>query len=149
MYERNPLTGTILQVLTEELTGGRVIYRTYGATRSFESLLVNRYLPYRKAIPFVARCLRRVYEHGPAGLRPEAEAPAHTRRLIVSLATARCCYSSCASHARCSVSGYRIGWASRPIIGFSLLRAELRRTSSSPAKSQPYIHHRVGFGPIR
>jgi hypothetical protein len=81
MYERNPLTGTILQVLTEDLGGGRVIYRSYGATRSFESLLVNRYLPYRKAIPFAARCLRRIYEHGPAGMRPEAEAPAYTRRL--------------------------------------------------------------------
>ena len=64
MYERNRITGTVLQVLTEELYGGHVIYRTYGATVSFESLLVNRYLVYRKAIPFVARCLRKVYEMG-------------------------------------------------------------------------------------
>jgi hypothetical protein len=81
MYERNPITGTILQVLTDDLGGDRVIYRSFGATRSFESLLVNRYLPYRKAIPFVARCLRRVYEQGPAGLHPEAEARADTRCL--------------------------------------------------------------------
>ena len=39
MYERNQLTGTTLQVLTEQLDAVRVIYRTYGATRSFESLL--------------------------------------------------------------------------------------------------------------
>lgn len=81
MYERNRLTGTILQILTEEFDGGQVIYRTYGATHSFESLLVNRYWLYRTAIPFVTRCLRRAYEHGRAGIRPEAKAPAYTRRL--------------------------------------------------------------------
>jgi hypothetical protein len=81
MYERNRLTGTILQVLTEELDGGQVIYRTYGATHSFESLLVNCYWLYRKAISVVTRCLRRAHEHGPAGIRPEAKAPAYTRRL--------------------------------------------------------------------
>ncbi len=81
MYERNPVTGTVLQVLTEELDGGHVIYRTYGATKSFESLLVNRYLVYRKAIPFVARCLRKVYVLGSDGIRPEVGAPPHVRRL--------------------------------------------------------------------
>jgi hypothetical protein len=80
MYERNPLTGTILEILTEDLDGGQVIYRTYGATQSFESLVENRYWLYRKAIPFVTRCLRRVYEHGPSGIRPEAKAPGCTRR---------------------------------------------------------------------
>jgi len=81
MYERNRLTGTILQILTEELDGGQVIYRTYGVIRSFESLLVNRFWLCRNAIPFVARCLRRAYEHGRAGILPEAEAPAYTRRV--------------------------------------------------------------------
>lgn len=71
MYERNPLTGTILQILTEELDGGKVIYRTYGATASFDSLLVNRYPQYRKAIPFVARCLRRLHAEGESGIQPE------------------------------------------------------------------------------
>ena len=109
MYERNQLTGTILQILTEELDGGQVIYRTYGATRSFESLLVNRFWLYRTAIPFVARCLRRAYEHGRAGIRPEAEASAYTRRVYRTPGTARCCYSSCATHTGGSLSGYRIG----------------------------------------
>ena len=81
MYERNPLTGTILQVLTDDLAGGRVIYRTYRPTGSVKSLLVNRHRLYRKSIPFVARCLRRVYEHGPVGISPEAKAPVYTRRL--------------------------------------------------------------------
>jgi hypothetical protein len=81
MYERNPLTGTILQILTEDPDGAQVIYRTYGATHSFESLVENRYWHYRKAIAFVARCLRKVYEHGMAGIRPETKAPAYTRGL--------------------------------------------------------------------
>jgi hypothetical protein len=81
MYEQNELTGTILQILTEELDGGKVIYRTYGATRSFESLLVNRFEQYRKAIPFVARCLRRAYEQGAAGIPAEAVDPTATPRL--------------------------------------------------------------------
>jgi hypothetical protein len=80
MYDRNPLTGTILQILTEEPSGGRVIYRTFRATGSAKSLLVNRYWLYRKSIPFVVRCLRRIYEYGPAGIRPEAEASAYARR---------------------------------------------------------------------
>jgi hypothetical protein len=81
MYERNPVTGTILQVMTEVVDDAHVIYRTYGTTRSFESLLVNRYYAYRKAIPFVTRCLRKVYEHGPAGIRPEVNAAADTPRV--------------------------------------------------------------------
>lgn len=78
MYDRNELTGSILQVLTEELDAGKVIYRTWGTTQSFESLQVNRYWQYRKAIPFVARCLRRVYEHGEAGIPPIPENSAAT-----------------------------------------------------------------------
>ena len=81
MYERNPLTAAILRILSDDIEGGQVIYRSYGATHSFESLLENRYWLYRKAIPFVTRCLRRVYEHGPAGISAEAKATAYTRRL--------------------------------------------------------------------
>jgi hypothetical protein len=80
MYERNPLTAAILQIQSDDIDGGQVIYRSYGATRSFESLLENRYWLYRKGVPFVARCLRRVYEHGPAGMRPEEKAPTYARR---------------------------------------------------------------------
>jgi hypothetical protein len=81
MYERNDLTGTILQILTEELDGGQVIYRTYGATRSFESLAVNKFFLYKKAIPFISRCLRRLHHFGPEGIAPESKGPPYTRRL--------------------------------------------------------------------
>jgi hypothetical protein len=81
MYERNPLTGTVLQVLSNETRGARVIYRTYGATQTFQSLAENRYWLYKKAIPFLTRCLRRVYEHGPAAISAEAKAPVYTHQL--------------------------------------------------------------------
>jgi hypothetical protein len=80
MYDRSTLSGTVLQILMEDLDGGRVIYRSYGATQSFESLVENQYWSYRKAIPFVTRCLRRVYEDGAAGLRSEPKAAAKPRR---------------------------------------------------------------------
>ena len=64
MYERDPVTGCVLQVLTEELDGGKVIFRSYGATASFDWLLMNRWSLYRKCVPFVMRCLRRLYING-------------------------------------------------------------------------------------
>lgn len=65
MYERNSITGATLKILDETPTGGRVIYRSFGATESFESLSKNRFMHYRKTIPFVSRCLRVLYEYGP------------------------------------------------------------------------------------
>ena len=64
MYERNPVSGVILRVLTDQPDVGRVIYRSYGATSSFESLLINRYWMHRKAVPFVLRSLRRLHRTG-------------------------------------------------------------------------------------
>lgn len=72
MYERNPVTGATLKILDQSAAGGRVIYRSLGATLSFESLAKNRFMHYRKTIPFVARCLRILYEQGLAGLALEA-----------------------------------------------------------------------------
>lgn len=80
MYERNPLTGAILQILTEELDGGKVIYRTYGATNCFGSVLLNRLPQYRKAQAFVLRCLRALYIGGCAALPAEVARP-YARKL--------------------------------------------------------------------
>lgn len=71
MYDRNPVTGATLKILDETPDGGRVIYRSVGATVSFESLAKNRFIHYRKTIPFVVRCLRILYEHGQEGLATE------------------------------------------------------------------------------
>ncbi|MFH5927255.1 glucosamine inositolphosphorylceramide transferase family protein [Roseomonas xinghualingensis] len=70
--ERNPVTGTILQVLTDELDGGEVIYRSWGATGRSMWMSSSREPLYRKASPFVIRCLRQLYQRGGEPLPVEA-----------------------------------------------------------------------------
>jgi hypothetical protein len=57
MYEGNPVSGTILQILSESLDGGKVLYRSTSAT-NFISLYRNRNATYWKTARFVARRLR-------------------------------------------------------------------------------------------
>ena len=61
MYKKNPITGCVLQRLSEKLDSGDVIYRTYGSTSNYISLIENRFNLYNKCIPFVMRCLRKLY----------------------------------------------------------------------------------------
>lgn len=61
MFERQPTTGVILQILTEDLDGGYVIYRSSSAT-DLTSLSRGRNAAYWKGSHFVARCLRDLYE---------------------------------------------------------------------------------------
>lgn len=75
MYERNPLSGTILQKLTEALDGGEVIYRSYSATEDKIWLSANRSRTYWKAAAYVMRCLRSLYLHGEKGLVVEPAQP--------------------------------------------------------------------------
>ncbi len=63
MYERNPVTGSMLQILTEALDGGRVIYRSLAAT-NFDSLYLNRNATYWKTAEFPLRRLRQLYRYG-------------------------------------------------------------------------------------
>lgn len=63
MYEGNPVTGSILQVLTESLDGGRVIYRSLSAT-DFGSLYLTLNPLYWKASDFAIRRLRDLYRYG-------------------------------------------------------------------------------------
>jgi hypothetical protein len=63
MYERNPESGTVLQILTESLDGGRVIYRSVGAT-NFASLHKNRREAYWKAAEFIPRRLGDLWREG-------------------------------------------------------------------------------------
>lgn len=63
IYERNPVSGTVLQILTEKLDGGKVIYRSLGHTE-FDSLYVNRKACYWKAATFVIRRLRDLHQRG-------------------------------------------------------------------------------------
>jgi hypothetical protein len=57
-----PLTGSMLQVLTEELDGGRVIYRSWASTNEKFSVRRNKNNYYWKSAAFVARKLRELYE---------------------------------------------------------------------------------------
>lgn len=63
MYEGNPVTGTILQVLTDDLDGGHVIYRSFAATHT-KSLYLNRNAVYWKTGEFALRCLRTLHRDG-------------------------------------------------------------------------------------
>lgn len=63
IYERNPISGTILQRLTDSLDGGHVLYRGHSST-SFSSLYLNRNQIYWKTAEFAMRRLRDLNERG-------------------------------------------------------------------------------------
>ncbi len=79
VHERNPVSGAILQILTEELDGGKVIYRSYGATMNTLWPSQNKASTYRKASSFVIRCLRRLYLENSIPIEPPR--PKYARRL--------------------------------------------------------------------
>ncbi|HUK37278.1 MAG TPA: hypothetical protein VLV86_25355 [Vicinamibacterales bacterium] len=61
--EGNPSSGTLLQILNENLDAGSVIYRSTSATQ-FASLFRNRNETYWKTARFVGRCLRELRRQG-------------------------------------------------------------------------------------
>jgi hypothetical protein len=63
MYERNPESGTILQILTDALDGGKVLYRSIAAT-NFASLYKNRRATYWKTAEFMMRRLADLHREG-------------------------------------------------------------------------------------
>jgi hypothetical protein len=63
MYERDPVSGIALQVLTDELDGGQVIYRSWSATDGV-SLRRSRNGPYWKSAHFMVRRLRHMHDRG-------------------------------------------------------------------------------------
>jgi hypothetical protein len=63
MYEGNPVCGVTLQILTDQLDGGKVIYRALEKTNSF-SLYLNRDRNYSKAKESVLRRLRQIHASG-------------------------------------------------------------------------------------
>ena len=68
MYEGNPQSGTILQVLTDTLDGGKVIYRSIAGTQ-FGSLHKNRRETYWKSAEFMMRRLADLHRDGWAVLQ--------------------------------------------------------------------------------
>lgn len=63
MAEEHPVSGVVLQILTDALDGGKVIYRSQGAT-TLESLNRQRNATYWKASQFVARRLKDLHTRG-------------------------------------------------------------------------------------
>src|SRR5580692_10501978 len=63
IYEQNPVSGTILQILTDSLDGGRVIYRGHSSTDK-SSLYRNRNPIYWKTAEFALRRLRDLDSRG-------------------------------------------------------------------------------------
>jgi hypothetical protein len=82
VMERHPATGSVLQVLSEELDGGRAIYRSYAATHPL-SVNQNRLSYYWKSSTFVMRKLCDLHRDGAAALETTAQPalPAYTQRL--------------------------------------------------------------------
>lgn len=74
VVEADPVTGSVLQLLTEEPAGGKVLYCGYTTTYKY-SVLRNNNMVCWKSAPFVARKLRDVYEEGPAALNNEVYRP--------------------------------------------------------------------------
>jgi hypothetical protein len=67
IYEDNPVSGSILQILNEDLDGGKVIYKSFASAHRY-SLYMNRNSVYWKTARFVTRKLRALAENGSAGL---------------------------------------------------------------------------------
>jgi hypothetical protein len=70
VMEANPITGSILQVLSEDLDGGRVLYRSYSSTDRF-SVAKNHEGYYWKTALFLARALRSLRQDLDARRTPE------------------------------------------------------------------------------
>ncbi len=64
VLEGNPVSGAILQVLTEELDAGKVLYKGLFATDEGFSLARNRVQPYWGASTFMIQKLRELHAHG-------------------------------------------------------------------------------------
>jgi len=68
VFERNPESGTVLQILTDALDGGKVLYRSIGPT-NFASVYKNRRATYWKSAEFMMRRLADLHREGWAALQ--------------------------------------------------------------------------------
>ena len=86
VMEGHAVTGSMLQVLTEELDAGEVLYRSYSSTHRI-SVNKNRAAYYWKSATFLQRKLEQLFRDGPEGLAAdgadEARWEAYSERLYV------------------------------------------------------------------
>jgi hypothetical protein len=71
-----PVTGSILQILSEDLDAGKVLYRSWSTTIPF-SLARNRMGYFWKSLDFVPRKLKQLYEFGPDSLSSQENRADH------------------------------------------------------------------------
>lgn len=64
LYESSPLSGVLLQVLTEELDAGIVLCKSLFATRATLSVSENRFAPYSGSTDLVIRKLNELHQFG-------------------------------------------------------------------------------------
>jgi hypothetical protein len=76
ILEGNPISGAILQILSEQLDAGKVLYKGIFATRLGVSAAQNRLAPCWGATTFVIQKLRELHEHGPEHLERNSLPPA-------------------------------------------------------------------------
>jgi len=67
VMHNKPTTGSVLQILNDDLDNGRVIYRSYARTDG-SSVWRNRNNYYWKSAEFATRKLRDLFENGPAAV---------------------------------------------------------------------------------
>ena len=67
VMDKEPATGSVLQILNDELDNGRVIYRSHAPTDT-RSVYRNKDNFYRKSATFVVRKLKDLAERGPVAL---------------------------------------------------------------------------------
>ena len=112
IVEANPLSGVMLQVLTEELDAGTVLYKGWFATQPGLSRAHNCVQPYWGASTFVIQKLRELHQYGWERLSRDAErgAPYRGRKPIY----------------RAPTNSEMLGWLG-PVLARKLLRRLVRR----------------------
>jgi hypothetical protein len=75
LVEHNPVSGAVLQVLSEKLDAGRVLGRAWFNTSPSLSVAENAFGPYWSTQHFVIRSLHELHSQGPAVVEEHAHAP--------------------------------------------------------------------------
>jgi len=63
VFEKQPVTGSILQILSEDLDSGKTLYKSFSSTNTI-SVKQNRNNYYWKSVPFFCRKLKELYDLG-------------------------------------------------------------------------------------
>jgi hypothetical protein len=63
LYLKQPVTGSILQILSEKIDGGKLLYKSYAATHKY-SVHLNKNAIYLKSAKFIIRKLKELHNSG-------------------------------------------------------------------------------------